>query len=133
MQNQLRAAFLRWKNTAQSMAVRDALSAEKKKTLLETMNRFSLGNGHSLLREVLRRFFVNGQANRAVRALNLMLLKTVGGKVHESFSRWRTIPDRSNLGKLPLVSRFYVSLAKAKNRLLKHYLFDPLSDLHDEA
>ena len=87
----------------------DAISDEKKKSLVETMNRFALGNGHSLLREVLRRFFVLGQRTRAIRSLNLMLLKTVEGKYADSFTRWRTIPEEADIGKIPQASRFLVT------------------------
>jgi len=42
------------------MAIGDALDGEKKRKLVETMNKFTIGSNHALLREVLRRFFHQG-------------------------------------------------------------------------
>lgn len=39
-----------------------------------------------------------------------MLLKTIGGKYADSFNRWKTIPEKSELGHIPQVSRFFVNL-----------------------
>jgi hypothetical protein len=71
----------------------DALTNEKKKMLIDTLSKFSIGSSHALLREVLRRFFLVGRRSRAVRELNLMLLKTIGGRYSDSFNRWKTIPE----------------------------------------
>ena len=72
------------------------------------MTKFTIGNKLALLRAVLRKFYQVGEMSRAIRQLNLMLLKTIGGKYADSFSRWKTIPEKSELGHIPQVSRFFV-------------------------
>lgn len=55
-----------------------------------------LGNKTGLLRQVLIAFDKNRKGTAMVRKINLLLLKTVHGRVLDGFRLWKTIPeDRS--------------------------------------
>jgi hypothetical protein len=77
------------------MSLADALTDEKRKMLIALLNSFALGNQKNLLRLVLKRFWDRLSVGRAVRQVNLMLMKTVAGGVFDSFNKWKTLPEGS--------------------------------------
>jgi hypothetical protein len=87
------------------MAMADALNGEKKKLVLNNLEQYANGNKHALLRRALKAFaikaeeakvfnyFIEINNYKAIRAINLRLLKTVAGSIFDSFNRWKTIPE----------------------------------------
>ena len=55
--NNLKDAFLRWKNNAEIMNLQGAFDLEKKRMLLDRLQKFANFNKNSLMRIILERFF----------------------------------------------------------------------------
>jgi hypothetical protein len=81
---------------------------------------------------VLGKFKVNFEKRTIVKRVLRGLLGTTSGQVYESFTRWRSIPDRQDRALLAKGTRFEKNLMILFTSRL-HHSFVPLKELHHDA
>ena len=89
----LRQAFNKWRQGTQLQNLADAMTAERKKLLLNNLNKFMGNNNLALLRLVLHRFEDNSKIRSVHERFFIRLLMTKAGGVIDSISKWKALPE----------------------------------------
>ena len=122
-------AFNQWKNWCEILRIKESLTAEKKKTMIETLNQLLGNSASSKLRIVLAKFNENARIDSIQDAFFRKLMSTKSGTFLSSFDKWKTIPDRTDNQQYKLASKFERNLARLIQNNLKSS-FDPLKDIN---
>jgi hypothetical protein len=108
----LKDALNKWKNQSEIIGMRDALTNEKKKALLDSLNQF-LGNSlTSRLRMVLLKFHENAKIGSVQDRFFKRLLATKAGGYVNSFAKWKALPERKDNELYKLGNAFEKHLSK---------------------
>ncbi len=89
----LRDAFIKWRNYNQIRGIAEAMTGEKKREVIATLQRFFSHNQHNLLRLVLARFARNSGIRGVQTRFFNRLLMTKSGAFMQSFSKWKSLPE----------------------------------------
>ena len=114
------------------MKLQDAITGEKKKILLESLQGFLRNSTSGKLREILIKFKKNSSISSIQDRFFKKLLSTKAGGVINSFQKWKNLPIPKDNEALKKGRKFERSLEDILHHNLKAS-FDPLKDVYFEA
>ena len=110
------------------MNLQEALDQEKRKIMLEQLEKF-LGNSRNhKLRDALDKFRQHSGIQRVMTNLYNKLLSTKYGQVVKVFHKWHALPERQDSEELKIANEFERRLSNFANKSIRQS-FDPLKDI----
>ncbi|KAM3141229.1 hypothetical protein pb186bvf_006614 [Paramecium bursaria] len=126
-QHNLREAFNIWRNLNSSMNLQDALSAEKKKMLLDNLQNYLMSSQTQQLRMILNKFNKNARIMGIQDRFFAKLFETKAGGIINSFNKWKNLPIPKDTEQMKLGRKFERGLEKFFQQILKQS-FEPMKE-----
>ena len=105
------------------------MDEQKKRMVIEMLERFVSVNTNQKVREALNQFETNRRISKIQNQFFAKLLDTGVGRVVRAFQRWQKIPDPVNPESLVAANKFERQLASLASRSLR-FFWDPVKEGH---